>query len=900
MQSSRHQTTEWLKPSQIVYSQKLGVGLVKAIIGNKLYLEVGTTVEEINNWLLEVENLTLLPIEKAPQTKNVKYGKFSAFLQKNQLLVHTSVLSAKDAIYTQFPNNISSIIKQALTKTGINQLYSHQLKAWNAYTRACDIALLTETSSGKSLAFLIPALHECLQNNSVLIFFNLKGLALDQSQKIQEILKHIPAQIRPRVLNINGDTPRNERLQKYTNTPTIICATPDAFSHDLAACKGNNWQLIETLLKIKLIIIDEMHLYNGTFGANFALLNKRMQLKIEMLGGKPDDIKYIFASATIGNPVAIASMISNRCQDNLVIINSSGAKSFEKKFDCLRSSKMSTQHAAMCLVKLVELGITTICFTTSRAQSKAIALKASNMLSTIGRNDLARAISAFYGAMKPAQRTKIIDGLRTGAIKGIVSTSALEAGIDIASIDATIVCKYPGSILSARQQMGRAGRHDDGLIVFIPSDYSVIDGYYARSPEKLFSDDAEIISFNQNYESILSKHIIACCSESKPTGDKIEKYFGSIGLDIMQKLLNDETLIPSFNKRVDANPKLGYYHMNINMRGSDGNIEYINKDTGEEFETSSASIAIQEVYPGAIYPAQNIDGKAVKYRVSSLDLESGKSILTLIDAKSTLYTICQDNFKISKLKPNGEEKIIKFGDNNSQIQLIPIWGLIEQSVNGYELHNKESRWTCNNKKCYNYHQKIHINHKICPDCLKKLREMEVDEIIETTTYPQPIAVKYETAAIEVVVNDSAIIYFQANISEAKELIQANIKYGIDAMTREVSEVFTSEPTQLAIHTIAHQLILALPLVKHESNTKDIEFVLSDNPNPIIGHFFDTTPNGTGGCDTLVEYWSNLLGKAILLVDNCDCKHGCHKCTTIHRCPDENETIFKHLGVKILK
>lgn len=906
MQLPKHQafpTAEWLNPSQVVYSQKLGVGIVKAIVGNKLFLEIGTTVEEINDFAEEVNNLTLLPIEKAPQNLLVKYGLFAAFLQKNKLLTHTFTFDGKDAENVDIPKNVSPIIRQALSKVGISQLYSHQLQAWNAYKNACDIALLTETSSGKSLAFLIPALHECLQNNSVLIFFNLKGLAFDQSQKIAEILKHIPPQVRPKVLNINGDTPRSERLQQYSNTPTIICATPDAWNHDLAACKSNNWQLIETLLKIKLIIVDEMHLYNGSFGAHFALLNKRMQLKIEMLGGKPNNIRYIFASATIGNPSVIAEMISNRAQDNLVIVNSSGAKSFGKKFICLRNSKMSTQHAAICLSKLVELGVTTICFSTSRAQSKAIAKLTSNMLAVAGRSDLTSSISAFYGAMKPAQRTKIINGLRTGDVKGIVSTSALEAGIDINNINAAIVCKYPGTILSARQQMGRAGRHGDGLVVFIPSHHSIIDGYYARNPEKLFTDSAEIISFNQNYESIISKHIIACCSESKPTSILIEKYFGVAGIEVMRRLLENETLVPSFNKRIDANPNLGYYHINIKMRGEDGNIDYINKNTGEEFETSSSAIAIREVYPGGIYPAQDIDGKAVKYRVDNLDLEGGKSVLSPIDKESKLYTICEDDFQISKLKSNGEEKIINFGNDKSEIKLIPIWGLVEQSVEGYELHNKELRWTCNNKKCYNHRQRVHVNHKTCPGCFGKLQEMEVDEVIESVTYPNPIAVKYETAAIEVMLNSHAIAYFQQKVSKVKQTIQESIKDGVDTITREISEIFTSESTQLVVHTIAHQLILALPLVRHESNSKDIEFVLNSNSKSVgevIGHFFDTTPNGTGGCETLVEYWNSVVEKAKLLVDNCDCKHGCHKCTTIHRCPDENEKVYKQLGVKILE
>lgn len=895
--------TEWLKPSQIIYSQSFGVGIVKAIIGNKLFLEVGTTIIEIINWQKEVDNLTLLPIEKAPQNLLVQYGRFTAFLHKNHLLTHTLTFNEKNATYENIPNSVNPIIKQALSKIGINQLYSHQLDAWDAYTHSRDIALLTETSSGKSLAFLIPALHECLQNNSVLIFFNLKGLAFDQSQKITKLLEHIPPQIRPKVLNINGDTPRRERLQKYTNTPTIICATPDAWNHDLAASKNNNWQLIGTLLKIKLIVVDEMHLYNGSFGAHFALLNKRMQLKIEMLGGKPNDIRYIFASATIGNPNIIAQSISNRNQNNLAIINSSGAKSYGKNFLCLRNSPMSTQDAAICLSKLVSLGIATICFSTSRAQSKAIAKLAASILNTRGKKELAESISAFYGAMKPAQRTKIINGIHTGKIKGIVSTSALEAGIDISNIDAVIVCKYPGTILSFRQQIGRAGRHGDGLIVFIPSHHSIIDGYYALNPQKLFTDNAEIISFNQNYKPILSKHIIACCSESKPTQTLIEKYFGVTSIEIVNELLDNETLIPSFNKRIDANPNLGYYHINIKMRGDDGNIDYVNKNTGEEFETSSSAIAIREVYPGAIYPAQDIDGKPVKYRVDSLDLENGKSILSPIDKESRLYTVCKNKFQISKIKPNGKEKIISFGDENkAEVKLIPIWGLIEQLVEGYELHDKEIRWTCDNKKCYNYRSYVHLNYKKCPNCLNKLREMEVDEIIDDVTYPKPIAVKYETAAIEVIINNQAIAHFQKCVSETKQKYQADIKNGISKMTREISEIFTSEPAQLAIHTIAHQLILALPLVRHESNSKDIEFVLNDNSKStghIAGYFFDTTPDGNGGCETLNEYSILAIKKALVLVDNCNCKHGCHKCTTIHRCPDNNESLYKYLGVKIL-
>ncbi|OKH45292.1 hypothetical protein NIES2101_26655 [Calothrix sp. HK-06] len=894
---------KWLEPSQAVYSKKLGVVLIKAIIGNKLIVKIGISEEVIENWQKLIENGDLMPINEAPLTSEVKYGFFAAFLNKYNLLSYISRIDGAGGMFSSIPSNINPIIKNALIKTGISQLYSHQVEAWEAYRQNKDIALLTQTSSGKSLAFLIPALQECLENKSVLIFFNLKGLALDQSRKIEGIVKHIPTNIRPKVLNINGDIPRKERLQQYVNTPTIILATPDAWNHDLEASKGKNYQLIQTLLNIRLIIIDEMHLYNGTFGAHFAWLNKRTQLKINMLGGKPNNIRYIFASATIGNPKIIASLISNRSQDNLAIIESSGAKSFEKQFICLRNSKTSTQDAAMCLAKLIELDVTTICFAISRAQSKAIAAKTRQILIDRGRSDLINKCSCFYGSMKPIQRSEIISDLLKGKIKGIVSTSALEAGVDISNISATIICKYPGTILSTRQQMGRAGRHGKGLIVFIPSQQSVIDGYYADNPDKLFTDKAEIISFNQNYESIITNHLIAAAVESKPTVELIEEYFGAFGLEIMQKLLDEEKLLPSFNNRIEANPNLGYYHANIKMRGEGGNIEYINQETGEEFESSSKSIAIREVYQGAIYPAQDFDGHPVKYRAISLDLEEGNCILKPINKNTTFYTVCKSELKISNIKVGKGERIhVKLTEDSSFI-LNPIWGLIKESVSGYELRNKELRWTCNRKKCRNHHKAIHTEYKICPACSNLLRSIEVDELIEDINYQNPITVEYETPTIEVSVTGNTS-YFNSVVLEAKQTIQESIHLGNCTMNRELAMLFTSEPMLIVIHTLAHQLMLALPLVKHETNSKDIEFGLTQNQkqnqNSIVGYFFDTTQNGTGACNTLIDYWQQVVQKARTLVNNCDCKHGCHRCTTIHRCPDDNEHLFKDLGVKLLQ
>jgi DEAD/DEAH box helicase domain-containing protein len=380
---------------------------------------------------------------------------------------------------------------------------------------------------------------------------------------------------------------------------------------------------------------------------------------IESVGNDISKLQYIFASATISNSSEIAQKISNREeQSNLAIIDQSGAKRSEITFISLKPRNNTFYQTAQVAAMLVSKGIVGICFCDSRELVKVLTNAIRKALIEMQLPHLGETISAFYGSMKANQRNKIIADIQSGKVKFIISTSALEAGLDIGSIDATIVHSYPGSILAFRQRAGRAGRQEAGLLVFIPSKRSIMDSYYANYPERLLSDPPEIINFNHNYETTLEQHILACCKESKPTQAQIARHFGSSGNAIARQLIGDNQLIFSYNQRLTTNRNLGYVHSKIKVRGNtDQNISYINQDSAEEFEESSASSALREVYPGAIYLAQDFDGNPVQYKSQELNLTEGKAILKPIEA-TNLFSRPEGSLNFEEIKIVGEAKII--------------------------------------------------------------------------------------------------------------------------------------------------------------------------------------------------------------------------------------------------
>ncbi|MBD2772013.1 DEAD/DEAH box helicase [Iningainema tapete] len=888
---------EWLQPNKQVYSKQHGVIHIAAIIDENLYFKKGNVSQIIFNWQQEVQDGKLLPINEAPCGKSILYQEIAAILDGAGKLQSCDIIPAKEAQLYPIPDDIHPAVKDALVKSGITQLYSHQIEAWSAYKQSSDIILQTPTSSGKSISFLIPVMHECLKGKSALVFFNLKALAKDQEDKIRLFVSYLDEEIRPQVININGDIPPQQRKQLYSNKPSIVCVTPDVWNHELNNFQyESNWGFRETIRNISIIVCDEMHFYSGIFGAHFALLNRRTQLMMEIAGNELSNLKYIFASATISNSREIAQKLSNRVgPHNLTIIDQSGAKRPEITFLSLKPRNNTVYQTAQIAALLVSRGIVGICFCDNRALVKVLTNSIRKALTEMQLAHLGETISAFYGSMKPNQRNKIVTDIQLGKVKFIVSTSALEAGLDIGSIDATVVHSYPGSILAFRQRAGRSGRQKEGLLIFIPSKRSIMDGYYALHPERLLSDPPEIINFNHNYETILSQHILACCKENKPTLAQISRHFGSLGEAIAKQLIGENKISFSYNQKIATNRSQGYVHSNIKVRGNtDRNVGYVNLDSGEEFEVSSTSTALREVYPGAIYPAQDFDGNPAWYKSIELNLSEGKACLKPIGTTSQ-FTRALGFLEFEEIKLALENKIVRLPQG--AIRFTPVVALIKQEIYGYNLYRRELKWSCINNKCKNYNSNLHVHLQTCPACNNQLFEKETIELVEEYKYKEILALSYNTFCIRVEVNPEAKKHFADVVSNFIKEILKKQKY----IPQEEKELFDNNETDTCIHTLAHQLILSLPLVEHGANSRDLDFMLVKTANKpyTIGYFFDTCEHGTGMCDTLIKYLETAFMKAKFLVENCPCKYGCSSCTTIHRCPEDNKALFKSIGLFLL-
>ncbi len=517
------------------------------------------------------------------------------------------------------------------------------------------------------------------------------------------------------------------------------------------------------------------------------------------------------------------------------------------------------------------------------------------ILTENGLSDLKNSISAFYANLKNNQRRKIIADIKSGEIKFIVSTSDLEAGLDLGCIDAVLICKYPGSILSFRQRAGRAGRKEEGLVVFVPCRQSLLDSYYSKHPERLLTDPPEVINFNPNFENLLACHILASCKESRPTINQIAKHFGQGGVAIANQLLQENKLVYSFNSKLACARHLGYVHGDIKIRGSrNNNINYINTSTGEEFEQSAVNTALREVYPDAIYTAQDFDGNPVWYRSSELKIKEGQAFLKPI-GQTNLFTRPQGVIRFEEVKTTGEEKSIKLP--RGVIKLTPKICEISESVSGYRLYNRESRWTCPNRDCRNHNQSLAIKLQNCPRCNSQLTERDIIQLVEEVSYKEALSISYSTSCLGVEVDMQAKTFFNFKVDKIRAILKSQ-KY----ISPEERELFEYKETDICLHSLAHHLMLALPLVEHGSSSKDIDFMLHEEPTlpNLIGYFFDTVEGGTGMCDTLFQYLEKAVSRARFLVESCPCKHGCSNCTVMSRCPDDNTAISKEVGLSILQ
>lgn len=532
------------------------------------------------------------------------------------------VTPARLGQYREIPGSVHQEVRFALEQRGIQSLYSHQAEAWEVAARGQDLVVVTPTASGKTLCYNLPILDQICKNPATraLYIFPTKALAQDQVAELHGLLGHVKTQIQS--FTYDGDTPVNAR-QKIREAGQIVVTNPDML-HSAILPHHTKWlKLFENL---RYIVIDETHMYRGVFGSHFANVIRRLLRICEFYGARP---QFIMSSATIANPGELAHWLTGR---EIHVIGESGAPQGERHTILynppivqpqlgLRASSLQT--ARRLGGRLLREGIATIAFVKTRTQVEVLA----SYLKSDARERQRGEIVGYRGGYLPHERRRIERGLRAGEITGVVSTNALELGVDIGSLDAAITVGYPGSIASILQQSGRAGRRKGVSLSLVIANASALDQYLMAHPEALLESSPESARIYPDNLLILMDHLKCAAYELPFAAD--EQFAVETTAELLEYLADARVLHrgrdAKFYWMSDALPSQG-----VSLRSaSQENVVIIDQtDTAHPVvigETDRFG-ALTTLHEEAIYLHQS-----KSYQVERLDLDNGKAFVRRVD-----------------------------------------------------------------------------------------------------------------------------------------------------------------------------------------------------------------------------------------------------------------------------
>ncbi|MDR7075328.1 DEAD/DEAH box helicase domain-containing protein [Neobacillus niacini] len=451
-------------------------------------------------------------------------------------IVTWKTLEAKEAQTVSLPDNLHSALTKALKRKGIENLYTHQKTAYEEIMAGNSVVAVTPTASGKTLCYNLPVLQSILSNPSAraLYMFPTKALAQDQKSEINEIIQAAGIDINS--YTYDGDTPANIR-QKVRKAGHVVITNPDML-HSAILPHHTKW--VSLFENLKFVVIDELHTYRGVFGSHVANVIRRLKRICRYYGSNP---VFICTSATIANPVELAE---NLTEESMVLIDNNGAPSGTKHFlfynppivnKPLNIRRSATLEVRKIAGELLKNKIQTIVFARSRVRVEIIL----TYLQELVKNQLGpKSIMGYRGGYLPTERRKIEKGLRSGYIYGVVSTNALELGVDIGQLQVCIMTGYPGTISSAWQQAGRAGRrHGEALVIMVASS-SPLDQYIIQHPEYFFNQSPETARINPDNLIILIDHM-KCAAFELPF--KADEQFGDVGTEELLEYLTEERIL---------------------------------------------------------------------------------------------------------------------------------------------------------------------------------------------------------------------------------------------------------------------------------------------------------------------------------------------------------------------
>lgn len=764
------------------------------------------------------------------------YVKSQKFYDKQ--IVHIEDIPPRHAEFGALDIPVNNYLLDWLINKKI-RLWKHQSEAINNILKGKNVIIATSTSSGKSLCYNLPVIDSILNNKdtTALYIFPRKALTQDQHTELLKIMQDVHLE-KNQVGIYDGDTAK-DRKRQIRNDANIVMTNPYAL-HRYIAHFNNLWYRFCS--NLKYIIIDEIHLYKGIFGTNVAFLFRRLKRILDSFKINPI---WILCSATIHNPKEFAEKLVG---EQFKLVDDDGSPSGAKKvvlwdlpYDDLNNEYRSGNTESQYLFKChLEKGIQTLMFTTTRKLAELQTIWAKSELPA-----LRKFISTYRAGLNKADRRKIERGLKLKELIGVCSTNALELGIDIGTLEATITSGFPRNISSFRQQIGRSGRGEYVSVSTLIPHADPLDFFYIHNPKVLFGPIQEKLIINLKNREIL-KNQMRCAAFEKEISYNENRDFGIDDRQLFCDCLNELEREKYYDS--GSNTTLSYLRRKQNNYFSNenyptvkigiDNLSEINYDvliknkidgTYKPFTSDDEEHVYRDMHPGAIYLYN-----AEQYYVEEVDFEKKNVILT--KTKINYFTVSVCDTEISRLEEIAQKVIGK--KQNIKVNYGKV--KIKQKVHSYN-------------KLENITQKLIGNHDI-----------DVPEL------------KFNTRSLWFTIPN-----------EFKEDLE-NKGYNFDGCIHGV------------VHALTHMAPILAQIDRHDIDGAYLEEDLEYN-KPII-YIFDAFREGIGISERLYDKINELFSMAYKLIKKCPCtsKKGCPACVMVTNCPTSNDPLNKRGALNLLE
>jgi DEAD/DEAH box helicase domain-containing protein len=742
------------------------------------------------------------------------------------------VFDPQPPIYGELTFQMSQNLVNALyNRSNITQLYAHQAEAINNLYNGNNVIVSTSTSSGKSLIYQIPVLHQLEQepNTRAMYIFPTKALAQDQRKSMKELLRFMDGLQDLLVETFDGDTPMADR-DYIRDEGRIIFTNPDML-HITILPQEEAWRSF--LQNLRFVVVDELHVYNGLFGAHMAFIMRRLRRICAAVGNR--NVKFISCSATVANPEEHMKTIFG--VDDVKLTDFDGSPSGRKEFLCWNTPYKDPgdptsgrgdcmPETARLFCQLILRGVRVIAFCRIRKQCEALQAAIKTELTNLNRTEVIGRVMSYRGGYTPQDRRQIEREMFDGKLVGIVATSALELGVDIGSLDAVITVGFPYTIANLRQQSGRAGRRNRDSLSVLVGDCFPTDQYYMNNPDEIFTKPNCELQVDLENFLVLEGHI-QCAAYEMPINIEADvAYFG--------------TLLPKLAKERMRRDVSGFYHCNERFLPQPSRSVAI-RDTEEHhfaiidvtngkntvLEELEASRAFYTIYDGGIFLHQGNT-----YLVKEFNQER---MIAKVEYVKVDWTTQQRDY--TDIDPVETEAIRRIPGSLSKAFFGPI--KIQQVVYGFFKIDKKRR------------------------------------ILDAVQVDNPPIILF-SKGMWLDVPKSAM-----DILKSKRL---NIAAGIHA-------------AEHAVISLMPNFVISMPgdvRTECKFTIKEFSKKETQRKRPARLTFYDAKggASGSGISTKAFEFVDTLLAQACHRLQTCQCLEGCHECCCDDRCKHANQVMSK--------